>query len=144
MHARRGPILQRLMRTNLVVKLKVRRRPRRQLGHRRIPLRIQLFVLHTPPKPLHEDIIVATPHPIHAHPNPRRLQSTRPRRRRELHPLIRIENLGLAPRQRLLQHRQTETLSIVQRSKLDNILNSGVAKNRKAKILHSRLKYDAQ
>jgi hypothetical protein len=54
---------------------------------------IHMLVLHTPPQPLNEHVIQRSPFVIHANPDSGSRQTLNEPHARELHPLIRIENL---------------------------------------------------
>ncbi len=107
-HFPRRPALQRLARAFLVVEREVPIQAPLKRRHDLVAPQVHVLVLHRPPQPLHEHVVQAAAPTVHAHRHPGRLQPPRPRLGRELHPLVRVEHLGTAPAQRLLQHLQAE------------------------------------
>ena len=71
------------------------------------------LVLHTSPQPLHEHVVDRPPLAVHADRDPRLLQPSGERQRRELHPLVRVEELRRRDPQRLFQGLQAEPASSV-------------------------------
>src|SRR5438270_7113117 len=67
-----------------------------QLWHRRIVLQIDILVLDTPPQPFDEDVVQCPPTTVHADAHTRLFQTGCEVDRRELHPLIRVEDVRVA------------------------------------------------
>ena len=76
MQLRRGSIIQALVEPLLVVELEVRPQPGLQVSHRPVLYQIEVLILHTPPEPLHGDVIQSPPPTTHANPYPSILQDT--------------------------------------------------------------------
>src|SRR5439155_12578244 len=103
-HRLRRPIPQRLVRSFLVVEREILPQSPLRVSHSFILLRIDFFVFHTPPQPLHEHVVQRPAPPIHADPHSRRRKPPRERRARELGSLIAVEDLWPASRKRRFQH----------------------------------------
>jgi hypothetical protein len=107
-HSTRRTVLQRLMRPRLVVVREEPTQPHAQFRHPLVIPQVHIFVLHRPPQTLDKNIVQAPPLAVHAHLHARLLQSTSEGRGRELHALIRVENLRPTASQCLVQHLHAE------------------------------------
>ena len=67
-----------------------------------------LLVLDRPPQPLDEDVVQGPAPAVHRDSDAMTFQSARVGRRRELGPLIRVEDLGAESEQRLVERVDTE------------------------------------
>ena len=70
----RGRVVQRLVKTFLVVELEVGRQARLQIHNMLRIFDLDILVFHAPPQPLHEDVVQRTPPTVPAHRDPSRLQ----------------------------------------------------------------------
>src|SRR3954453_14000862 len=105
----RRPVVVRLMRTFLIVEVQPCSDPGLRFGNRSISVQIYLFVLQTPPEPLHEDIIHATTLAVHADLDRVPLQNTDKVIAGELAALVGVEDVRPSElAQRLLQGLDTE------------------------------------
>jgi hypothetical protein len=86
------------MGTLLVVEPEVGRQARLQLGHSLIILDVNVFVFDAPPQTFHKHIVQRPPPTIPAHGDPGLLQAVGVLLRRELGPLVGVENLRPADR----------------------------------------------
>ena len=83
------------MRTLVAVKLEILLKTRTQLPHRFVIVQVKVFVLHRPPQSLDEYVVQRATAAIHADRDLVSFQHTRKLPRRELAPLIGIEDLWL-------------------------------------------------
>src|SRR6202521_96325 len=101
-------IIQALMPSLIIVKVKVAVQARLQFGHPRILEQIYMLILDRPPEPLDEDVVQRTPTPIHAHPAACLLYGLRKGGGRELRALIGVENFGVSLCEGGLERGKTE------------------------------------
>src|SRR5262249_29710231 len=104
-----GTVVQRLVRTLLVVEQEVGRQTRLQIYNMLIILNVDCLVFHAPPQPLHEHVVQRTPPTVTAHRAPRPPQPAGVLPRRELRSLVGVEDLRTAPLKRFVQRLQAET-----------------------------------
>src|SRR5262249_56769407 len=94
---RRSPIAQRLVRTRVVVEDEVPAQSTSQFGNFFVSSDIDVFVFHRPPQTFDKDVVQSPPPTIHAHRHSGGFQPPGERLGRELHALVRVEDLGLSP-----------------------------------------------
>src|ERR1700744_141543 len=95
-HIARRAIVQRLVRTLVVVERKPRTNAATRLSDRTIRFDEHLLVFQAAPQPFDEDVVQEPPLAVHADPYPARFQLTQKSRAGELHALIGVEYLRLA------------------------------------------------
>src|SRR5450759_4621394 len=102
-HVGRRPVLERLVGPLLVVEPEVPAQLRPRVGHRVVVLQVHFLVLDRAPQPFAQHVVEGPPAPIHTHPRPGGLHPIGEQRRRELGPLVGVEDLRRTPVQRRLE-----------------------------------------
>ena len=87
-------VIQRLVRSLGVVVVEVARESVAHFVDRRVPVRVDVFVLHRSPQTLREDVVHAPAAAVHADENIVRFQNVRVRLARVLHALIGVVDVG--------------------------------------------------
>lgn len=104
----RRSVLQALMWAVVVIELEIVIQTSLEFPHRGILFQVEIFVLHTAPEALNEDVVEGPPVSVHADVDASGFQAAGEIRCRKLHALIRIEDRWRTPSQRLLQCLYTE------------------------------------
>ena len=102
-HLGPGPVAQGLMRPKSIVEPEVVFQPPLGLEDVGVGFQVHFFVLHCPPQPLHEDVVLVRPLPVHAGSHAAVLEDLGELPTGELASLVSVEHLRLALAQSLLQ-----------------------------------------